>query len=172
MATFAGCIEKKRSMTFETWSRGYWSNMSHTELYFRVITNYSEWNDFLDEQGYFAWLNEGKPMRLEGTLFPGLNVMPKTITSTNFNDYFIIAAMMGLRGHAESDEIEITNINRINNMINVTVHMYEYSYGAAVMSTPYHIVIVKKTLPEENYTFVFTDETNGKELGRVRAHIS
>ncbi len=25
--------------TFETWSRGYWSNLSYKQTYFRVITN-------------------------------------------------------------------------------------------------------------------------------------
>ena len=151
--------------TFETWSRGYWSNLSYKQPYFRVITNYSEWNDFLDEQGYFAWQTGG--MRLEGQLFPGLNVMPKTITSTDFNNYFIIAAMMGIKAVAEGPEIEIKNISRINDVINVTVRMYDPKGGAAVVSAPYHIVIVKRELlPIGNSTFVFRD-TDGRKLGKL-----
>ncbi|MCX9012006.1 MAG: hypothetical protein OIN66_12900 [Candidatus Methanoperedens sp.] len=153
--------------TFETWSRGYWSNSSYKQLYFKVITNYSQWNDFLEEQGYFAWLKEGGPMRLEGQLFPGLNVMPKTITSADLNNYFIIAAMMGIKAVAEGPEIEIKNISRINDVINVTVRMYDPRGGAAVVSAPYHIVIVKRELlPTGNSTFVFRD-TEGKELERL-----
>lgn len=153
--------------TFETWSRGYWSNLSYKRSYFRVIINYGEWNDFLEEQGYFAWLKEGGPMRLEGQLFPGLNVMPKTITSADLNNYFIIAAMMGIKAVAEGPEIEIKNISRINDVINVTVRMYDPRGGAAVVSAPYHIVIVKRELlPAGNSTFVFRD-TEGKLLGKV-----
>jgi len=36
-----------------------------------------------------------------------LNKTPKTITSADFNDYFIIAAMMGQKSYAEGPEIEI-----------------------------------------------------------------
>ncbi len=153
--------------TFETWSRGYWSNLSYKKSYFRVITKYSEWNDFLDEQGYFAWLRGEEGMRLEGTLFPGLNKMPNTITSTDFNNYFIVAAMMGIKSVAEGPEIEIKNISRINDVINVTVRMYDPRGGAAVVSAPYHIVIVKRELmPMDNSTFIFVD-TEGNRLGKV-----
>lgn len=153
--------------TFETWSRGYWSNLSYKKSYFRVITNYSEWNDFLDEQGYFAWLKEGGPMKLEGQLFPGLNKMPKTITSIDFNNNFIIAAMMGWKSFAEGPEIEIKNISKINNVINVTVYIYDPKRGAAVVSAPYHIVIVKRELLHiGNSTFIFVD-TEGNRLGKV-----
>lgn len=132
-----------------------------------MITNYRDWNDFLVEQGYFAWLKEGGPMRLEGTLFPGLNKMPKTIASTDFNDYFIIASMMGTKGFAEDPEIEIKNISRINDVINVSVRMYDPKGGAAVVSAPYHIVIVKRDLlPTENFTVVFRD-TEAKELEKM-----
>lgn len=152
--------------TFETWSRGYWSNSSYKQPYFRAITNYSEWNDFLEEQGYLAYLRGG-PMRLEGNIFPGLNKMPKTIASTDFNDYFIIASMMGMKGFAEGPEIEIKNISRINDVINVTVRVYDPRRGAAVVSAPYHIVIVKRELlPIGNSTFVFRD-TEGKELKKL-----
>ncbi len=153
--------------TFETWSRGYWSNASYKQPYFRVITNYSSWIAFLDEQGYFAWQRGEIGMRLEGQLFPGLNVMPKTIAPADFNNYFIIAAMMGLRAIAEEPEIEIKNISRINDTINVTVRMHESSFGEMVESAPYHIVIVKRELlPVGNSTFVLID-TEGKMLGKL-----
>ncbi len=148
--------------TFETWSRGYWSNNSYKQPYFRVITNYSSWIAFLEEQGYFE-----SPSSLEGQLFPGLDVMPKTITSADFNNYFIVAAMMGLRGYTEGPEIEIKNISRINEVINVTIRMYEPKFGATATSSPYHIVIVKRELlPVGNSTFVFTD-TESKMLGKL-----
>ncbi len=157
----------KINNTFETWSRGYWSNSSYKQPYFRVITNYSKWNDFLDEQGYFAWLRGDEGMRLEGTLFPGLNKIPKTITSADFNENFIIAAMMGWKSFAEGPEIEIKNISRINDVINVTVYIYDPKRGAAVTSAPYHIVIVKRELlPIGNSTFIFRD-TDGNRLGKV-----
>lgn len=157
----------KINNTFETWSRGYWSNTSYGKPYFRVITNYSEWNDFLDEQGYLAWMKGEGPMRLEGNLFPGLNKMPKTITSADFNENFIIAAMMGRIGIAEGPEIEIKNISRLNNVVNVTVYMYKLGPGAQVQSAPYHIVIVKRELLSiGNSTFVFR-ETEGKLLGKL-----
>lgn len=157
----------KINITFETWSRGYWSNLSYEHSYFGVITNYSEWNAFLDEQGYFVWLREGGPMRLEGTLYPGLNIKPKTITSADFNDNIIITAMMGMKTFAEGPEVEIKNISRINNVINVTVRMYDPRRGAAVISAPYHIVIVKREmLPTGNSTFVFKG-TEGMELGKL-----
>ncbi len=68
-----GCIEPKNfpapnetkiNITFETWSRGYWSNSSYDKPYFKVITNYSRWHEFLDEQGYFYYINGTGPMRL------------------------------------------------------------------------------------------------------------
>ncbi len=47
--------------TFETWSRGYYANYDDWNPFFKVITNYSTWiaflneqGTFLDEQGYFA----------------------------------------------------------------------------------------------------------------------
>lgn len=152
--------------TFETWSRGYWSNLSYKQTYFRVITNYSVWSAFLEEQGYFAWIRGEIGMRLEGELYPGIDTMPKTITSTDFNDYFIIAAMMGREG-IRGPEIEIKNISEINSAVNVTVRMYKPSSGEAVVTNPYHIVIVKRELlPKGNATFIFSD-TEGKKLGIV-----
>jgi hypothetical protein len=74
--------------------------------------------------------------------------------------------MMGHQG-IRSPEIEIKNINRINNIVNVTVRMYKPSSGLMVESAPYHIVIVKRELlPKGNATFVFSD-TEGKKLGIV-----
>lgn len=146
---------------FETWSRGYWSNSSYKQPYFRVITNYSAWTVFLDEQGYrkTRW-------GLEGELYPGLNAIPATIAAADFEEYFIIATMMGLQGKL-SPEIEIKNISRMNEVINVTVRMYAPGAGAAVVSAPYHIVIVKRELlPKGNSTFIFKD-TEDKELGIV-----
>ncbi len=157
---------KNLKITFETWSKGYWSNTSYEHPYFRVITNYSDWNAFLDEQGYFTWLREGGPMRLEGQLFPGLNKMPKTITPADFDENIIIAAMMGMKGFAEGPEIEIKNISRFNNILNITVRMYDPRGGAAVVSAPYHIVIVKRDLVPENSRFYFRD-TEGKLLARI-----
>jgi hypothetical protein len=149
--------------TFETWSRGYWSNLSYGKPYFRVITNYSEWTAFLDEQGVGV---EGK-LTLEGTLFPGLSTTPKTIDTADFTDYFIICAMMGTKSYAEEPEIEIKNISRINNVINVTVRIYDTARGTLIPSAPYHIVIVKRELlPAGNSTFVFVD-TEGKLFGKV-----
>ncbi|NJD76356.1 MAG: hypothetical protein FIB08_04575 [Candidatus Methanoperedens sp.] len=150
--------------TFETWSRGYNANASYTlkHPYFRVITNYSQWIAFLEGEGYFA-----EPSMLEGFLFPGGGVKPRTINPADFSENYIIAAMMGLRGFTEGPEIEIKNISRINNTINVIVHMYDPQAGAAALSSPYHIVIVKREfLPKGNSTFVFID-TEGKELGKV-----
>ncbi|VVB95546.1 Uncharacterised protein [uncultured archaeon] len=156
------------NVTFETWSRGYWSNLSYEQTYFRIITNYSEWNEFLDNQGYFAYIRGEEGMRLEGELFPGGGIRPKTLEPADFNNYFILAAMMGLRGHL-SDEIEITVIRRMNNTLNASVRLYKPSFGEASTSSPYHIVMVKKEfLPKGNSTFVFKD-TEGKELGKVEA---
>ncbi len=104
---------------------------------------------------------------LEGFLFPGGGVKPRTINPADFSENYIIAAMMGLRGFTEGPEIEITDTRRINNIVNVTVRMYDPHAGAAALSSPYHIVIVKREfLPKGNATFVFKD-TEGKELGRV-----
>ncbi len=196
MAVFSGCIEPQRppgsnetqiatpeptleqklpynetkpteiNVTFETWSRGYWSNLSYEQTYFRIITNYSEWNEFLDNQGYFAYIRGEEGMRLEGELFPRGGIRPKTLEPDDFDNYFVLAAMMGLRGHLE-DEIEITNIKKVNNIVNVSVRMYKPSFGAGVESAPYHIVIIKtEFLPKGNSTFVFKD-TEGKELGKI-----
>jgi hypothetical protein len=78
--------------------------------------------------------------------------------------------MMGWQT-TEGPEIEIKDISRLNNTVNVTVRMYKPGYGNAVISSPYHIVIVKKELlPRGNSTFVFTD-TEGKELGKVEVNI-
>ena len=153
----------KTNVTFETWSRGYYSNMSHTQHYFRVITNYSEWNEFLEEQGYTGEI----ATKLDGTLFPGLFTKPKNITSADFNDYFIMAAMMRRKPVAEGPEVEIKSINIANNIINVTVRMYESTVGAGIFSAPYHIIMVKRDLfPMKNLIFVFMG-TEGKELGKV-----
>jgi len=51
------------------------------------------------------------------TIYPGLGIKPKTIKADDFKDYFIIGAMMGLRGFAEGPEIEIKNISRINHEV-------------------------------------------------------
>ncbi|MFZ3058942.1 MAG: hypothetical protein WA102_04300 [Candidatus Methanoperedens sp.] len=160
--------------TFETWSRGYYANYYDTHPSFKVILNYSLWiaflneqGTFLDEYGYFAWRRKppgNSYERLEGTLFPGQGIMPRTIEPSDFSSYYIIAAMMGLKGITEGPEIEIKNISRINNTLNVTVRMYEPTHGAATLSSPYHIVIVKRELlPKGNATFVFSD-TEGKKL--------
>ncbi|NJD75975.1 MAG: hypothetical protein FIB08_02600 [Candidatus Methanoperedens sp.] len=146
--------------TFETWLRGYHSNESY-KTHFRVIINYSVWNTFLYEQGFFDYYST-----LEGELFPSWGNKPKTIEPADFNNYFIIAAMMGLRG-AYGDEIEITDIRRINNTVIVTVRTYMPSSKGMITSSPYHIIIVKREiLPKENSTFVFID-TEGKELGNI-----
>ncbi|NJD76355.1 MAG: hypothetical protein FIB08_04570 [Candidatus Methanoperedens sp.] len=166
MPAYNETMPVETNATFETWSRGYWSNLSYEQTYFRIITNYSEWNEFLDNQGYFAYIRGEEGMRLEGELFPGGGNRPKTIEPAEFNNYFVLAAMMGLRGHLE-DEIEITNIRKVNNIVNVSVRMYKPSFGAGVESAPYHIVIIKREiLPKGNSTFVFID-TERKELGRV-----
>lgn len=139
--------------TYETWSRGYYANYTDWNPSFKVITDYSKWSEFLDERGY--------PRYLEGELFPGLNAMPKKIETEDFNNYFIIAAMMGYQGKL-SPEIEIKNINRINDTVNVIVRMYKPSAGASVMSSPYHIVIVKRELLSAgNSTFDFIDTEGG-----------
>lgn len=136
--------------TFETWSRGYYSNLSYEHSYFRVITNYSIWIAFLNEQGYFDYVAGRGPYRLEGIIFPGQGVMPKTIEPADFNNYSIIAAMMGLTAPAEGPEIEIKNITRINNLINIKVRIVR-GLGALTYSAPYHIVIVKREfLPKGN----------------------
>ena len=148
------------NLTFETWSRGYWSNLSYYQSYFRVITNYSAWNAFLDEQGY--------PGRLEGELYPGYakNFITRKIEHDDFDRHFIIAAMMGHRSKQEP-EIEIKTISRLDSVVNVSVHIYESSIGNLVESAPYHIVIIKRELlPKGNSTFNFMD-TEGKELGKV-----
>ncbi len=152
----------KINITFETWSRGYWSNnpQSLREPYFRVITNYSQWIAFLNYEGY----NNGY---LEGSIFPGVTNKSKTIKPDNFNNNIIIAAMMGLRAYAEAPEIEIKNISRVKDVINVTIRLYKPSFGAAEESNPYHVVIVKRDLlPRGNSTFVFIS-TEGKELGKL-----
>lgn len=162
-------ITLKINDTFETWSRGYWSNLSYNQPYFRIITNYSAWIAFLYEQGYFASISGG-PMRLEGELYPGIDTMPEAIRHEDFNNYFVIAAMMGHQG-IMGPEIEIKNISRINNTMNVTVRMYKPRSGAMVESSPYHIVIVKRELLlVGNSTFVFID-TDGKRLGKVEVII-
>jgi hypothetical protein len=150
MVTALGCIESKKLPA---------SNETKTAT--------PEPTPSITEQGYFAWLREEEGMRLEGTLFPGLNKIPMTITSADFNENFIIAAMMGIKAVAEGPEIEIKNISRINDVINVTVRMYDPRGGAAVVSAPYHIIIVKRELlPKGNSTFVFID-TEGKELEKL-----
>lgn len=150
--------------TFETWSMGYQSNTSYETPYFRVITNYSKWISFLNDQDYFSECP--KCPGLEGTLFPGWEAKPKTIEPADFNENFIIAAMMGRKGY-RFPKIEIINISRINNSVNVTVSMYKPRAGDLVTTWPYHIVIVKRELlPAGNSTFVFID-TEDKRLGIV-----
>lgn len=154
------------SVFFETWSRGYYSNLTYEHPYFRVISNYDEWRAFLEEQGYSDYLARGGSYRLDGIIFPGQGVTPKTIMSADFNDYFIIAAMMGRIGRAEGPNIEIINITKVNNVINVKVRRV-YGYGALTYSSPYHIIMVKREqLPIGKFTFDFMD-TEGKELGKV-----
>jgi len=125
--------------TFETWSRGYWSKNSYEKTYFRVITNYSDWNEFLDQQS--PWFILGN-VSIEGQLYPGVGIIPRNISHDDFNNYFIIGAMMGMRGYV-GPEIEIKNISRSNNTVNVTVFFYNPGFGGAALSSPYHIIIVK-----------------------------
>lgn len=148
--------------TFETWSRGYRSNTSYEQTYFRIITNYNEWIAFLNDQRYF----DDRFFVLEGELFPGVGVKPKTIEPSSFDDYFIIAAMMGYRGK-QGPEIEIMNISKSNNILNVTIRLYDTHFGQTIVTAPYHIVIVKRELlSERNSTFVFVS-TEGKELEKL-----
>ncbi len=151
--------------TFETWSRGYYSNKSYKNSYFKVITNYEGWIAFLDEQGYSIGSKGERTMNLEGQLFPGLDKTPKIITSDDFKEYFIIAAMMGMRKNAEGPEIEIKNISRVNNIVDVTVSRYDPGVGSAIISAPYHIVLVKKEQIQESSTFDFID-TQGRLMER------
>ncbi len=149
--------------TFETWSRGYLSkdirNISTSDKpYFILITNYTEWKSFLEYQSY-----------LDGALFPGMAISPKTIRPEDFNENFIIAAMKGYVG-VTGPEIEIENISRINITVNITVRMYKPHIMEMATSAPYHIVIVKRdVLPAGNSTFVFMD-TESKLLGRVEVN--
>ncbi|MFZ3383224.1 MAG: protease complex subunit PrcB family protein [Candidatus Methanoperedens sp.] len=150
--------------TFETWSRGYWSNTSDDRPDFKVITNYSDWNEFLDNQD--PWFMGKDTMSLEGELFPGVNIIPRNLTSDNFNNYIIIVALMGWQARTGPD-IEIKNIRRINNTVTVTVSIDKPGPGGNAISYPYHIVIVKREiLPEGNSTFVFVS-TEGKELEKI-----
>ena len=154
----------KNNDTFETWSRGYMSNTSDDRPYFKVITNYSDWNEFLDNQD--PWFMGIDTMSLEGELFPGINIIPMNISPDDFNNYFIITALMGMQGYV-GPEIEIKNISRSNNIVNVTVLFYKPGFGGAALSSPYHIVIVKRELlSERNSTFVFVS-TEGKELEKM-----
>ncbi|MCZ7385663.1 MAG: hypothetical protein O8C63_13090 [Candidatus Methanoperedens sp.] len=149
--------------TFETWSRGYFANYYEEHPLFKIINNYSDWIAFLNEQ------RKEESERLEGTLFPGPTVIPRTMGPVDFNNYFIISAMMGYKTKLKP-EIEIKNINRLNNVVNVTIWLYNPSFGEASMSSPYHIVIVKReVLPIGNSTFVFID-TESKELGKVEVN--
>lgn len=158
------------SVFFETWSRGYYSNLTYENPYFRVISNYDEWRAFLEEQGYSDYLVRGGSYRLDGIIFPGQGVAPKTIMSTDFNDYFIIATMMGRIGRAEGPNIEIINITKTNNIINVEVRRV-YGYGALTYSSPYHIVMIKRELlPLGNSTFNFID-TEGNLLGKLEVNV-
>lgn len=160
----------KINVTFETWSRGYYSNYSYERPYFRVITNYTKWRAFLNDQGYYIGPKGERSIILEGQLFPGLAMIPKTIETADFNKHFIIAAMMGYKTKV-SPEIEIMNISRTNNTINVTLRMFEPSSGESAISAPYHIVIVKKdAMLMGNYTFVFSD-TEGKKLGELEGKV-
>ncbi len=149
--------------TFETWSRGYWSedirNISTSDKpYFILITNYTEWKSFLEYQS-----------NLDGTLFPGMARSPKTIKPEDFNENFIIAAMKGYVG-VRGPEIEIENISRLNSIVNITVRMYKPHIGESATSAPYHIVIVKReVLPAGNSIFVFTD-TEGKLLKKLEVN--
>jgi hypothetical protein len=73
---------------------------------------------------------------------------------------------MGMQGYV-GPEIEIKNISRSNNVVNVTVFFYKPGFGGAALSSPYHIVIVKRDiLPEGNSTFVFVS-TQGEELEKI-----
>lgn len=160
----------KTNVTFETWSMGYYSNYSYMHTYFRVITNYTKWRTFLDDQGYYIGTKGERTLILEGQLFPGLAMIPKTMKPADFNEHFIIAAMMGYKTKV-SPEIEIMNISRINSTVNITVRIYEPSSGGSAISAPYHIVIVRKdAMLMGNYTFVFAD-TEGKLLGKMEAKI-
>lgn len=162
--------------TFETWSRGYYSkdvknSSTYNKPYFRVITNYNTWIAFLNETGYFDYSGHRDPWLLDGILFPGQGVMPKIIEPADFNNYFIIAAMMGKTAPAEGPEIEIKNITRVSNEINIKVRVVRVGPGALTYSAPYHVVIVKREmLPIGNSTFVFID-AEGKKLGELELNI-
>ena len=155
----------KINITFETWSRGYWSNSSYNEPYFRVITNYSEWVSFLDNQGYLAWQGGEGPLRLEGSIYPGIFTKPRQMKPSDFDNYSVIAAMMGRIGRAEGPEIEIRNITAADNIFNVII-AFKLGPGAAVESAPYHIIMIKKELLPKEPIFDFID-IEGKLLARV-----
>ncbi len=124
----------------------------------------------MDYQGYLAWQAGEGPPRLEGTIFPGISTKTKVLEPADFNNYSIIAAMMGRISRAEGPEIEIKNITRINNVLNVIV-MYKLGPGAALESAPYHIVMVKRELlPSGNSTFNFIDN-EGKLLGKIEVKV-
>lgn len=151
---------------FETWSRGYYSNISYYQPYFKVISNYSEWVSFLDNQGYLAWKAGEGPLRLEGSIFPGIFTKPKIMEPPDFYNYSVVAAMMGRISRAEGPEIEIKNITAKDNILKVII-AFKLGPGAAVESAPYHIVMIKKDqLTKEKSIFDFIDN-EGKLLERV-----
>lgn len=157
---------KEINITFETWSRGHYSNTSYYQPYFKIINNYSEWISFLDNQGYLSWQAGEGPLRLEGSIYPGIFTNPKVMKPADFDNYSIIAAMMGRVSRAEGPEIEIKNITAVDNILNVIV-AFKLGPGAAVESAPYHIVMIKKDqLPKKKSIFDFID-IEGKLLERV-----
>lgn len=154
------------NIRFETWSRGYYSNSSYYQPYFKVINNYSEWESFLNNQGYLAWQAGEGPLRLEGSIYPGIFTKPKVMKPSDFENYSIISAMMGRVSRAEGPEIEIKNITAVDNILKVIIS-FKLGPGADLESAPYHIVMIKKELlPNEKSIFDFID-IEGKLLARV-----
>ena len=84
---------------------------------------------------------------------------------SNFNEYFLVVALQGSKP-TDGYSINITNIIQDGKTLSIKVHLVNPLYGVDVVTSPYHIIKVKKeNMVEKGKTkFVFIDDKNGEVL--------
>jgi len=140
-------------LTIETLARGEDFEKNEAEpwrdMEFLIFTNSATWNNFLDER-----CRE--------------DLMSKLKNFTNFGDYFLIVALQGSKP-SDGYSINITNVTQFDKTVKVKVHLVEAEMGIDVVTSPYHIIKVKKKDMTErgNIKFVFIDDVNEEILSEV-----
>ena len=143
---FTGCAEKSGEISFETVEKGQYKFYEIKNMEFAVIKTSDELESFFKKYG----------------------ILNKDFPDWQPERYVLICAFQGLKPSAGYD-IEITKIERGEDTVTVKVRISKPKpdeITAQVLTSPYHIVKVKKSDVSGVKTYVFVDQS-GKILKKM-----